>query len=164
MSSSRRPLLRVAVAVGGAVTVMRRVVVSAEAVCVAVIVAVPAATAVTSPAAFTVATLAADVENVTPVARAAVVALLYVPFTVSCWVPATTRLTVAGAMAIEASVGAAGATVITDVAVLPEAVAVMVAVPAATAVTRPVALAVAMAFDDELKVTPDVSAADDASL
>ena len=74
------------------------------------------------------------------------------------------RLTVPGVIAMDVSVGAGAATVMAAVADFPDAVAVMVALPAATAVTTPEVLAVAMALADDVNVTPDVRAAVDASL
>ena len=64
-----------------------------------------------------------------------------------------------GTTAIETSVGAAVLTVTTSVATRPEAVwvAVMVAVPFATAVTRPPALTVATPDEALEKVDPEVT-------
>src|SRR6185503_12595033 len=109
---------------------------------VAVIVAAPAATAVTRPLAETVATPVGLLDQVTmrPLstlpAESLVVAL-------SCAVPPTTRPAVAGTT-VTVATGTA-VTVIDDVANLPSLVAVIVADPAATAVTRPLAETVATA-------------------
>lgn len=62
-----------------------------------------------------------------------------------------------GETAIEVNVTAAGVTVTVAVAVNPFAVALMVAVPAATPVASPFPLTVAMAEFDEVHVTPAVS-------
>ena len=103
---------------------------------VAVSVAVPAATAVTSPVADTLATADALLLHVTarpvsvfPAASRALAA--------SCCVPPTTRLAVAG-LTLTAATGT-GVTVMDALPVIPSTVAVSVAVPAATAVTSPVA-------------------------
>jgi hypothetical protein len=63
-----------------------------------------------------------------------------------------------GETAIEVTVTAAAVTVSIAVAVNPSAVALMVVVPAATAVASPVELTVAAAVFDEVHVTPEVSA------
>src|SRR6266566_1412673 len=106
---------------------------------VAVMFAEPTATPGTSPFAFTVATLGASLDQVIvrpesglPLASSGVA--------VSCWVPPTTivaavGLTVSDAMGI--------VTVMAAVALLPSLVAVTFAVPAATAVTSPLASTVA---------------------
>src|SRR5262245_7474339 len=107
---------------------------------VAVIVAEPAPTAVTRPLAETVATPVALLDQVTTrpfrtfPAESLVVAL-------SCAVPPTTRLAVAGAT-VTVATGTA-VTVIAEVADFPSLVAVIVADPAATALTRPLAETVA---------------------
>ena len=118
-----------------ALTVTAAVPVLPDAVCVAVIVAVPTASAVTTPAAPTVATAGSEETKVEPLVTGPVVKLLYVAVTVSAWVAPTARAFVAGVTAIESVRN--GETVTTVVAVLPDAVcvAVIVALPAATAVT-----------------------------
>jgi len=103
---------------------------------VAVIVAEPAATAVTTPLAETVATPVALLDHVTvrPVrtllAESVVVAL-------SCVLPPTRRATEAGVTATDET--GTMVTVMAAVPVLPSLVAVMVAEPAATAATTPLA-------------------------
>jgi hypothetical protein len=107
---------------------------------VAVMVALPAATAVTTPSVLTVATAGALLAHVTwrPVSAlpAASRALA-----VSCCVPPTTSVVVTGDT-VTAATGAV-ATVTVAEPVTPSTVAVMVEVPAATAVTTPCALTVA---------------------
>ena len=64
---------------------------------------------------------------------------------VSCWVLPVVRVALAGATVTVATVGGAALTVMADVPLLPLVVAVIVAEPAATAETRPLALTVAAA-------------------
>jgi hypothetical protein len=128
---------------------------------VAVIVAVPGATAVTSPVALTVATPGAlDVQLAGPrPARVAPPASRAVA--VSCWVAPTATVAGVGVTATLATGAGAGcATEIVAVPVTVPSAAVIVAVPAATAVTRPVALTVATpgALDVQVKVRPGRSA------
>src|SRR5882762_805524 len=109
---------------------------------VAVIEAEPAATPVTKPLALTVATAALLVAHVT--ARP----LRAVPFesfgvAVNCVVAPTVRLAVAGLSVTEAT--GTFVTVTADVPLFPSLVAVIVADPAATPVTSPLALTVATA-------------------
>jgi hypothetical protein len=75
----------------------------------------------------------------------------------NCWVAPAVMLGVAGETVIEVTVTAAAVTVSAAVAVNPSAVALMVAVPAATPVANPVELTVAADVFDEVHVTPDVS-------
>ena len=109
---------------------------------VAVIVADPAATAVTRPPAETVATAGALLDHVmtrplsTLPAESFVVAL-------SCAVPPTTTLAVAGATVTVAT--GTTVTVIDELPDFPSLVAVIVAAPAPTAVTTPLAETVATA-------------------
>ena len=137
----------------GAVTVIVAVAVFPEAVSVTVIVtgagakfgAAPEAklSALTSPPeAVTLAAAGLDEANVSPLVSDAVLPSLYVPFTLSCWVAPMLRDTDAGVTAIDTS---AGLVTVTDAeAVLPELVAVMVAVPPTVpAVTSPAADTVA---------------------
>src|ERR687888_1744553 len=109
---------------------------------VAVIVAVPAATPVTSPLELTVATemLLLDQVTVRPVR-----ALPAESFGVaaSCVVPATVMLAVAGLTVTDAT--GTGVTVTVAVPLLPSLVAVIVAVPAPAPLTRPLPLTVATA-------------------
>ena len=109
-----------------------------DAVCVAVIVAVPTATAVTIPVASTRATAGLEETKVERPVSGPVVALLYVAVTVSAWLAPGASVLVAGLTAIESTRSGETETVV--VAVLPESacVAVIVALPAATAVTYPV--------------------------
>lgn len=65
---------------------------------------------------------------------------------------------VAGETAIEVTVTAGAVTVSVAVAVNPSAAALMVVVPAATAVANPAELTVATVMFDEVHVTPEVSA------
>src|SRR6266568_684837 len=100
---------------------------------VAVMVAVPAASAVTSPLPFTVATPGASLDQVIvrpesglPLASSGVA--------VSCWVPPTT---IVAAVGLTVSDATGIVTVMAAVAPLPSLVAVIFAAPGATAVTRP---------------------------
>ena len=139
-------------------TVMAEVAVRPEAVFVAVIVAVPLATAVTRPPALTVATPVADDAKVDADVRSAVVESEYVPVTVSCRVAATASVAVAGVTAMESSVGRVALTFTVAEAIFPDAVwvAVTMALPPATAVTSPVSLTVAAPRLEETKVEPAV--------
>lgn len=115
---------------------------------VPVIVAVPELTAVTSPLALTVATAAFDVLHVT--------AVFVEPVTlaVSCVVPPGASVAVRGVIVI--SIFGAGRTPIEALPRLSEFTcdfAVIVAVPAATAVTRPVLLTVATDAFEVVHVT-----------
>src|SRR5919198_3824722 len=103
---------------------------------VAVIFALPATTPETRPLEFTVATavLLDDQVTVRPV-RALPAESFGVA--VNCWVPPTVMLAVAGLTATAAT--GTSATVTLTVPLFPSLVAVIVAAPAATAVTRPVA-------------------------
>lgn len=65
---------------------------------------------------------------------------------------------VVGETAIEVTVTVAAVTVSVAVAVNPSAVALMVAVPAATPVASPAELTVTTVVFDEVHVTPEVSA------
>ena len=129
-----------------------------DAVWVAVIVAVPAATAVTTPAASTVATAVSDDRKVEPAVSGPVVALLYDAVTVSARVPPGARMLDAGLTVIESTRSGETETVV--VAVLPDSacVAVMVALPAATAVTYPVSRpTVATAGAEDTNVVPKLT-------
>src|SRR6266436_5581584 len=101
---------------------------------VAVIVAVPAATPLTSPLLLTVAILVLLLAHVTGRPVSAVPAESF-GLAVSCAVCPTVRLAVAGATATAAT--GTAVTVIAAALLLPSLVAVMVAAPAATPVTRP---------------------------
>jgi hypothetical protein len=117
---------------------------------VAVIVAEPAATAVTTPVAEMLATAVFDELHVTgrPVSTfpAASRALA-----VSCCVPPTSRLADGGDTLTTAT--GTGDTVTAAAPVTPSTVAEIVALPAATAVTIPVAETLATAVFDEIHVT-----------
>jgi hypothetical protein len=105
---------------------------------VAVIVAEPAATPVTSPDDETVATPVFDDDQVgvVPVVVAPVDDL---SVAVACWVAPTAKVTVAGeTLTLATAAGAAPATEILAVAVRPDTETVTVAVPALTPVTIPV--------------------------
>src|SRR5947209_2194288 len=117
---------------------------------VAVIVAAPAAAPVTSPVAFTVATAWLLLVHVT-VRPLSGLPLASCGVAVSCAVWPTWTLAVAGFTATEATGG--GFTVIAAVPLLPSLEAVIVAEPAATAVTRPLALTVATAVLPLVHVT-----------
>ena len=117
----------------------------------AMMVAVPAATAVASPLLSMVATEVLDEVQVTSVVISWVVPSEYVPEAVNCLVFPSGTLGLAGVRDIEDRV--AGVTVmLVFFAILPE-VAVMVAVPAARAVASPPVLTVATEVLDEAQVT-----------
>ena len=132
-----------------AVTV--RVVVSVTVPLVAVMVVVPAATAVSRPLPLTVATDGLDEVQVTCVDISRLVPSEYEPVAANCWVLPAGALGVSGVTDTEDKVAAV--TVRVAVPVLPLKVAVMVAVPAATPVARPLLLTVATVALDELQVT-----------
>lgn len=106
---------------------------------VAVMVAVPGATAVANPVFFfTVAMEVADEVHVAVLVRFCDVPLLYFPVAVNFWVPPAATEAVMGLMEIEVSV--AGVTVnVAEPLIFPD-VAVMVAVPWATPLANPVVL------------------------
>ena len=117
----------------------------------AVMVVVPAATAVAWPPLSTVATGVLDEVQVICVVISWVVPSEYVPEAVNCLVFPAGTLGLAGVTAIEDRV--AGVTVmVVFPAILPEA-AVMVAVPATTAVASPVLLTVVTEVFEEAQVT-----------
>src|ERR1019366_9134556 len=117
---------------------------------VAVIVAVPRATAVTSPLALTVALVASDVPHVT-VRPESVLPLASSVAAVSCCVAPMTNVAVAGVTVTVAT--GIGLTVMVAVPVFVSLVAVIVAVPGATAVTSPLVLTVALVASDVPHVT-----------
>jgi hypothetical protein len=119
---------------------------------VAVMVAEPAALAVARPLLAIVARVVLEELQVTCVVIFWVVESEYVPVAVNCWVLATAMLAVAGVTAIEDNVTAA-VTVRVAVPDLPLKAAVMVAVPAALAVARPLLTIVATVVLDEDQVT-----------
>ena len=112
----------------------------------------PAATPVARPLLFTVATPAFDEDQVDCAVISRLVASEYVPVAVNCWVFPTGTLAVAGVTAIEDKVTEVG-TVRVAVSDFPWKVAVMIEVPAATAVARPLLLIVATDGVDEDQVT-----------
>jgi hypothetical protein len=117
----------------------------------AVMVAVPAEKAVARPPLLTVATNVFDELQVTCVVILKVVPSEYAPVAVNCWMNPVGMLELAGVTDIDERVAE-----ITVRVVLPEIspeVAAMVAVPAATAVARPLLLTVAADVFDELQVT-----------
>ena len=140
----------VTVATGGGLTVIAAVPVLPSLV--AVIVAVPWATAVTTPVTLTVATaVLLDVhvmvrpESTLPFASVVVAVSVVVCVGTNVAVDGVTVTVLTGA-------GAGALTVMADVPVLPSLVAVIVAEPGATAVTTPVVLTVATAGLLELHV------------
>jgi len=118
---------------------------------VAVIVGVPAATAVASPLPLTVATDGSDELQVTSVVISYLVRSEYEPVAVNCWVSPRGVLGLADVTAIEDRMAK-----FTVRAVAPETlpkVAVMVVVPAATAVASPLLLVVATDGSEGVQVT-----------
>ena len=144
------------------VTVMAQVAVLLPSWVVTVMVAVPAATAVTRPLVFTVAIAVLLDDQLTVL----LVALLGAMVGVSCWVPPTATEAVVGLMVTPVTGTLVVLTVIADVAVkaLSLVVAVIVAVPAATAVTKPEVLTVATAVLLDDQVTPVTVAFDGTSV
>jgi hypothetical protein len=143
----------VTVLTGASVTVSEDVPVLVSLV--AVIVVLPAPTAVTRPFASTVA--AARLLEIHVTTRPVSTLLLTsVSVAVNCCVGVTpkTRLAVGGVTVTELT--GASDTVIEDVPVLVSLVAVIVAAPAATVVTRPFAstVATALLFEDQVTVRP----------
>src|SRR6478752_6614221 len=117
---------------------------------VAVIVAVPGATALTTPAAETVATAALFEPHVT---RRSVTTLPAVSVTVAARVNVcVTSIAFVGGATVTLPTGIL-VTVMVDVPLLPSLVAVIVAVPAATPVTRPFEFTVATVGSLEPHVT-----------
>ncbi len=147
----------------GVGTVTTNVAVPTTLFSVAVTVVVPTATAVARPKALTVTTAVFAEVHVAVVVTFAVVPSLYVAVAVNCCVPPAARLTGLGVTAIEVTVGPAAAVIVT-VAVelfIPLYEADIVIDPAATAVTRPVALIVATAGFEDVQVTvPEMFAID----
>jgi hypothetical protein len=121
---------------------------------VALIVVVPTATAVASPAALMVAVAGVPEAHVTLVVMFCVVPLLSVPVAVNCRVSPAAIDKVAGVTAMETKVG--GVTVrVVEPEMFPE-VAVIVVAPAATAVASPAVLIVAAAGVLEFHVALEV--------
>jgi len=118
---------------------------------VAVMIVVPAATAVARPLLLTLATDVLDEPQVTWEVISWLVPSEYVPEAANCWVFPAGTLGLAGVTDMEVRIA-----VVTLRAVFPEIlpeVAVMVVMPAATAVARPLLLTVATDVLDELQVT-----------
>src|SRR5947208_6794192 len=109
---------------------------------VAVMDAEPAATPLTRPLALTVATAGLLLDHVTTRPFSVLPAESFVTAE-SCWVPPTTIVAAAGLTVTEAT--GTTITVIAAVLLLPSLVAVIVAEPAATPVTKPLLLTVATA-------------------
>ena len=118
---------------------------------VAVMVAVPAATAVASPLALTVAAEVLDELQVDWVVISWLVPSENVPEAANCNVFPTCKVGLAGVTDTEDRT--AGVTVRTVLPGMPPDVAVMFAVPVATAVAKPLLLTVATGVLDELQVT-----------
>ena len=116
---------------------------------VAVMVAVPATTAVARPLLLTVATEVSDEFQVTCVVISWVDPSEKVSAAANCWVTPPGILGLAGVTDMDDKV----ATVRVALPEIVPEVAVMVAVPAATAVARPLLLTVAIAVSDEFQVT-----------
>jgi hypothetical protein len=118
---------------------------------VAMMVAEPVETAVASPLLLTVATNVLDELQVTCVVIFCVVPSEYEPIAENCWVLPAGTFGLTGVTDIEDRI--AGVTVrVVLPEILPEA-AVMIEVPAATAVARPLPLTVASEVFEELQVT-----------
>jgi len=118
---------------------------------VAVMVVVPPVMAVARPLLFTVATEGWDELQVTCGVISTLVPSEYVPVAANCWMTATGMLGFAGVTVMEDRVAE-----VTVRVVLPETlpvVAVMVAVPIATVLARPLLFTVATEGLDELQVT-----------
>jgi hypothetical protein len=121
---------------------------------VAEIVVVPVARVVARPPAATVAAAAFVEAQVAVVVRSCVEASVYVPVAVNCCLSPLATLGVAGVTAMETSAAALTVSVVFPVT-LPE-VAVMVVVPVARVVARPLAAMVAVVGVDDAQVTDDV--------
>ena len=118
---------------------------------VAVMVAVPAATAVARPLPLTVATDGLEELQVTCVVTSRLVPSEYAPEAANCWVTPTGMLGLTGVTEMEDRVAEVTVRVVLP-EIVPEA-AVMVAVPAAKAVAKPVLLTVATDGLEEVQVT-----------
>jgi len=121
---------------------------------VAVMVVLPAATAVARPVLLTVATVGSEEVQLTTVVISKLVVSEYVPVALNCWVSPTNMVGLGGVTAMESRVA-----VFTVRVALPEIpgglateVAVMVVVPAKTATARPVLSIVATVGADEVQV------------
>jgi len=118
---------------------------------VAVMVAVPAATAVAKPVLLTVAADGLEELQVTCLVMSKLVPSEYAPEAANCWVAPKGILGLAWVTDMEARVAEVTVRVVLP-EMLPEA-ALMVAVPAVTAVARPMLLTVATDGLEELQVT-----------
>ena len=118
---------------------------------VAVIEAVPAATAVARPLLLTVTTDVFEEVQVTCAVISRLMPSEYVPVAVNCWVTPTGILGLTGVTDTEDRVAEVTVRVLFP-EINPEA-AVMVVVPAATVVTRPLLLTVATDGFDEVQMT-----------
>ncbi|HZP04489.1 MAG TPA: hypothetical protein VFB43_06280 [Terracidiphilus sp.] len=139
-----------------AVTVNAAVAVSPFAEAVTVV--APAAAAVAKPDVLIVATVVLEELQVTPDVSVPVVPSLYVATTENCCVAPAVTVALSGVTAMDLTVGVLAVTVSAVVAVSPFAEAVIVVMPAATAVTNPDALTVATAVLEEFQITPEVRA------
>jgi hypothetical protein len=115
---------------------------------VAVTVLLPCAPPVARPVLLIVATEA--IEEVHVAVKVCVVLLLYVPVAVNCWVSPAAIEAVAGVTEIEVNTAAVTVSV-AEPLIFPE-VAVIVAVPVATLVPKPLLLTVATEVFDEVHV------------
>jgi hypothetical protein len=112
----------------------------------------PAATAVARPPLLTVAVAVLDEVQVACEVISWVVESEYVPVAVNCWVAPTAMLAGVGDTVIEVNVAAAVTVRVVCPEIVPE-VALMVEVPAALVVARPLLTIVAAVVLDELQVT-----------
>ena len=149
---------------GGTTAVTVRAAVPLTPLREAVIVAVPAATPVARPAAFTVAVATLELVQVAVDVTFAVELSLYVAVAVNCCVAPAERLGAEGVRAMDVTVAAEAVTVRVAVALMPPTDAVIVLVPAATPVARPAELTVAAAVSELFHVTDDVTLAVESSL
>jgi hypothetical protein len=128
-----------------------RVVLPGIAPNLAVMIAVPAATAVASPLLFTVATDVLDELQTTRPFISWLVPSEYAPEAANCWVTPTGMLGLTGVTDMEDRVAEVTMRVVAP-EIVPE-LAVMIGVPAATALARPIPLTVATDVLDERQVT-----------
>ena len=117
---------------------------------VALIVVVPAFSALAKPVALTVAVVVLEDAHVAVVVRFCVVPSLYVPVAVNCCVPPAATDGFTGVTAIDTSVAAVTVSVV-DPLTLP-LVALIVVVPAFSALASPVALTVAVVVLEDAHV------------
>lgn len=151
-----------AIVLAVAVTVRLAVAVTPPAVTVMVV--VPAATAVASPVALTVATVGFDEVQVAPWATALLFPSLKTALARSCWVAPTEMEAVGGVTVIDFMVTVPAMTLTCVEPVSPFKVAVMVESPAPSAVTMPILLTIATAESDDAQVTEDVRSTEVPSL